>query len=156
MTKSSKAQIEDAQAQAKAQLEHLQNAHQAFLAETAGEAEAKAAAVTSAPTPVSGQASFAMAFIYGTMTFNPDQIGLSFYAGSIWGVGLSGGVSYVAGLIDQPSKGEHWDVNINNTPGVVTGLSINFFKNGRPVGSVVGPALSGGIGMIAGGSGSWS
>lgn len=140
-------------AQAQAQLDHLKAAHQAHVSSTGMKA---AAAPSAAPIAVSGQATFALAFIYGVMTFNPIEISPNYKADPIWGVGLSGGTSFVVGVIDKPSNGDRWDVNVNNTPGIVTGLNINFFRGGMPVGSVVGPALSGGIGMIAGGAGSWS
>ena len=87
----------------------------------------------------------------------PDTFNLKYFVERLWGVGLTGGISYVAGAIERPSAGDTWECQANNSPGTVgTVLTMSFWKNNRPVGVVAGPGLSGGIGMIAGGSGKWS
>ncbi|MFP4519369.1 MAG: hypothetical protein ACLFQ5_07935 [Oceanicaulis sp.] len=152
MLKLTDAQIKEVQESARAQVEAQQAAMGEFVAGHGG----TLAAATAGLQEVHGKASFAIAFIYGNMRFDPDNISLGFFVEHLWGVGLSGGISYVAGAIETPSKNEEWDCQVTNTPGIVTGLNINFFKGGRPVGAVVGPGLSGGIGLIAGGRGKWT
>lgn len=135
-----------------AQLEATAKAHAA----STGLVMAAGAPAAGATVAVTGQASFAMAFIYGKLDFDPGEISLSFHAEPLWGVGLSGGVSKVAGVIGTPSKGEKWHVHVTNSPGIVTGLKLTFLRGVTPMGVVVGPSLSGGIGMTSGGTGTWS
>lgn len=153
MLKLSNDQIAEIQETARQQLKHQTETMRQQIEAHGG----KLMAAAGEPILVSGPASFTLGFIFGRLRFVVDNpgIGLSFDVQELWGVGLGTGLTYVAGAIGRPSKGQQWTAVVKNTPGVVTGCSIEFYENGLPVGGVAGAGLSGGIGMIAGGNGKW-
>ena len=153
MLKLTKEQIEDIQGSSAEQLAHLQASMRDHVESHGG----VLAATNAENIAVAGNAAFALGFIIGNATFTPDHppLGMNIFVERLWGIGLTGGISYVAGTIERPQKGQRWTVTVQNSPGIVTGCSLQFYDAGRPVGIVAGPGLSGGLGMIAGGEGVW-
>lgn len=153
MLKLTKEQIKEIQGSSAEQLAQLQASMRDHVESHGGVLKA----TNAENIAVAGSAVIALGFIFGNATFTPDHppLGINIFVERLWGIGLSGGISYVAGTIERPQKGERWTVTVQNTPGIVTSSSLQFYNAGRPVGIVAGPGLSGGLGMIAGGEGIW-